>query len=120
MLDVKAFRESRGLEAKSIVEVMREKYPRYDKYLHSKVEHPELYAVRLVNEAEDLIEPAFLPTSPASHRPDRRRLPMRIQCRLSKAKYERLQLALNKVGYKTVQIGLNDIIDQWLTEKERV
>ena len=38
MLYVKEFREARGLHGKQIVEVMREKYPKYDKTIHSKVE----------------------------------------------------------------------------------
>lgn len=118
MLHVKNFREERNLTSSQIVKVIREQFPKYDKYLHSKVERPEEYGIRLVNEAETRIEDAFLKTALNSHKRDNRRLPQRIQCRLSKANYERLQQALKRDGFDTVQAGLSYIINLYL-EKEK-
>ena len=39
MLHIKEFREEHGIYASQVVEVVRERYPGYDKYLNSKVEN---------------------------------------------------------------------------------
>lgn len=75
MLHVKEFREERGLIQKQVIAVIQERYPGYDKPLNSKVENPEKYGVRLVNDAEQMLEDAFLKTSPIARKPDKRRLP---------------------------------------------
>lgn len=72
MLHIKEFREERGIYASQVVDVIRERYPGYDKYLNSKVENPEKYGVRLVNDAEQMLEDAFQRTLSAPRRPDRR------------------------------------------------
>lgn len=116
MLYVKEFREARGLQGKQIVEVMREKYPKYDKTIHSKVERPEEYGIRLLCEAENLIEEAFAGTAVQAKKRDGRRLPCRVQCRMSKARFERLQQALRAEGFETVQAGVAHIIARYLEE----
>ena len=78
MLHIKEFREEHGIYASQVVEVVRERYPGYDKYLNSKVENPEKYGIRLVSDAEQMLENAFQRTLSAPRRPDRRRLPSRI------------------------------------------
>lgn len=117
MLHVKEFREERGLIQKEVIAVIQERYPGYDKPLNSKVENPEKYGVRLVNDAEQMLEDAFLKTSPIARKPDKCRLPQRVQCRLSKPVYERLQQALKRDGYDTVQAGITAIIDRYLDER---
>lgn len=117
MLKVKEFREERGLLASQVVEVVREQYPGYDKYLNSKVENPEKYGIRLVNDAEQMLEDAYLKTAPIARKPDKRRLPQRIQCRMSKTDYERLQQALRADGYDTVQAGITALITQYLNRR---
>jgi len=117
MLEVKNFRELRGLMVGDIVAVMKEQYPKYDKHLHSKVERPEEYGVRLVNDAERLLEEAFAETAPKPRRPDRRRLPNKVQCRLSKAEFDRLQHALKADGFDTIQAGMTHVIRFYLGGK---
>lgn len=102
-----------------VVRVVRERYPKYDKYLNSKVERPEKYGVRLVNDAERILETAFQKTASAPRKPDRRRLPRRIQCRLSRAHFERLQQAFNVAGFDTIQSGLQYLVINFLNEGER-
>lgn len=114
MLKVKEFREERSILASQVVEVVREQYPGYDKYLNSKVENHEKYGIRLVNDAEQMLEQAFLKVTPAPRKPDKRRLPQRIQCRLSKTNYERLQQAFRVAGFDTVQAGMQHLIIKYL------
>ncbi len=117
MLDVKQFRTERALPAKQIVAVVREQYPKYDKTLHSKVERPELYGVRLVRGAERLLEDAFAGTAPAAPKRENRRLPARLQCRVSRTDYRRLQLAFWSDGFGTMQSGLAHIIHAYLERR---
>lgn len=74
MIDLKSFREERNVAACDIVAVMREQYPGYDKTLQSKVERPDRYGIRLVNDAERLIDEAFAKTAQEARRRDNRRL----------------------------------------------
>ncbi len=114
MLQVKTFREEHGISQRDAVNVIREQYPGMDKHLLSKVENPEKYGVRLVNGAEQALEDAFATTAVKPRKPDKRRKPKRVQCRMSERLYNRLQQALNKAGYDTMQDGLEAIINEWL------
>lgn len=118
MLDVKAFRESRGVTAKQCADVVREQYPGYDKHLHSKVEHPDRYGIRLVLGAEQALEDAFSMTLPEPRKRDNRRLKAKIQCRMTETKFERLQRAFRKDGYATMQEGISYIINLYLEGKK--
>ena len=117
MLQVKDFREQHGISQRDAVNVIREQYPGMDKHLLSKVENPEKYGVRLVNGAEQVLEDAFATTALKPRKPDKRRKPMRVSCRMSKTLYERLQRALNKAGYDTMQAGISAIIEEWLNRE---
>lgn len=117
MLHVKEFREERGIYAAQVVDVIRERYPGYDKYLNSKVENPEKYGIRLVNDAEQMLEDAFQRTVPTSRKPDRRRLPSRIQCRLSKTTFDQLQQAFRAAGFDTMQAGMQHLIVSYLSRE---
>jgi len=103
------------MQDKEIVKIIREHYPKYDKFLHSKVKRPELYAIRLIEEAEKLISPE---KPQEARRADRHRLRCRVSCRLSERKKRRLQQALRKYGITSMQDGLNYIIDQFLEEEK--
>jgi hypothetical protein len=102
------------MKDKEIVKIIREHYPKYDKYLHSKVKRPELYAIRLIEEAEKLISPE---KPQEARRTDRHRLKGRVSCRLSERKKRRLQLALKRKGITSMQDGLTYIIDWFLGEQ---
>lgn len=118
MLDVKAFREARGVTAKQCADVVREQYPGYDKHLHSKVEHPDRYGIRLVLSAEQALEDAFAATTQKPRKKDNRRLKAKIQCRMSESKFERLQRAFRRDGYATMQEGISYIINLYLEGKK--
>lgn len=120
MLLVKQFREERGISQVAAVNAIREYYPGMDKPLLSKVENPDKYGIRLTNGAEQALEDAFATTAVKARKPEKRRKPMRIQCRLSKRQYERLQQALNAHGYDTMQKGIEAIISEWLNKEVRL
>lgn len=114
MIQMKEFRESRKLSPREIVEVVQEDAPRFDRYLLSKCEHPEKYGIRLLNEIEQNLAEAFPLTVPEARKPERRKNPCRLYCRVGKPVYERLQRALRADGFETVQAGLNYIIGKYL------
>ena len=114
MLLVKQFREERGISQIAAANAIREYYPGMDKHLLSKVENPDKYGIRLTNGAEQALEDAFATTAVKARKPEKRRKPIKIQCRLTKGRFERLQRALNAAGYDTMQDGLEFIINSWL------
>ena len=114
MLNIKDFREVRSLSAMQVVDVVSERFPGYDKYLNSKVENTGKYGVRLVREAEMMLEEAFKATVPEPRKRDRHKLRCKVQCRVSQTKMDALQKALREDGYDTVQAGLLHIIDKYL------
>ena len=123
MIQMKEFRESLNLSQRDIIDVVQESAPGFDKYLLSKVERPEKYGIRLLNGIEkDLLE-AYPRAAPQPRKPDRRKNPCRLYCRVGKRMYGQLQRALQADGFKTTQDGLVYIISKYLeghngTEKE--
>ena len=117
MLLVKQFREEHGISQSEAVRVIRDVHPGMDKHLLCKAENPDRYGIRLTNSAEQALEDAFTTTAVKARKPEKRRKPMRIQCRLSKRQYERLQQALNAHGYDTMQKGIEAIISEWLNKE---
>lgn len=118
MLHLKEFRGERNITAGQVVEVLRAKYPKMDKHLYSKLEHPEDYGCRLMNEAEQLLEEAFQKTTLEAHRPDRRKRLRAMLFRPSNTKYERLQHKFHADGFETIQAGLEYLTDKYLNENK--
>lgn len=100
----------RGVELAPVAKAIRYEYPGFDIYLLSKVCNENRYGVRLLSRARELACAAI----GVPGRPDRRRLPCRVYCRLSRTQYARLQTAQRAQGYATMQDALADIIDAWL------
>lgn len=100
----------RGVELAPVAKAIRYEYPGFDIYLLSKVCNENRYGVRLLARARELACAAL----GVPGRPDRRRLPCRVYCRLSRTQYARLQTAQRAQGYATMQDALADIIDAWL------
>lgn len=114
MINIKEFREGLNLSQRDIIDVVQESAPGFDKYLLSKVERPEKYGIRLLNGIEkDLLE-AYPQTAPQPRKPDRRKNPCRLYCRVGKRMYGQLQRALQADGFKTTQDGLVYIISKYL------
>ncbi len=110
-LNIKQYREEHGITAREIVEAVKVEYPKYDKYLHSKVERPEEYGITLVPHALKLAMDVK-PQEP--RREARRKLQYSVRCRLTKKEFEQLQRALRRQGYSTVQGYLRQLIKREL------
>ena len=126
-MDVRAFQEGIGIRPKELIGVLRERYPKYDKSLHSKVCSPEKYGVRLLEQAEQLLLEEF-GTGPECSpqtgqenavKRDKRRLPCRIYARLTESEYAALQQAIKASGCLTVQEYLRKLIKKDLKRRER-
>ena len=118
MIQMKEFREGRNLSQRDIIDVVQESAPGFDKYLLSKVERPEKYGIRLLNEIEQTLVEAFPQTAPEPRKPDRRKNPCRLYCRVGKRMYGQLQRALQADGFKTTQDVLVYIISKYLEGKD--
>lgn len=118
MIQMKEFREGRNLSQRDIIDVVQESAPGFDKYLLSKVERPEKYGIRLLNEIEQNLVEAFPLTAPEARKPDRRKNPCRLYCRVGKRMYGQLQRALQADGFKTTQDGLVYIISKYLDGRD--
>lgn len=118
MIQMKEFREGLNLSQRDIIDVVQESAPGFDKYLLSKVERPEKYGIRLLNEIEQTLVEAFPQTAPEPRKPDRRKNPCRLYCRVGKRMYGQLQRALQADGFKTTQDGLVYIISKYLEGRD--
>lgn len=116
-MDVKHFKADRGITTKQVVAVVREVAPKFDKTLLCKVEAPEKYGVKLVQEAEQALEDAFSSTKPVVKK-DNRRKPCKLTLRLGKVKMRRLLQAAHTEGFETMQACLEYIVDCWLEERQ--
>ena len=116
-MDVKAFAEEHKIMDKDIISTIQSEFKKYDKHLHSKVKRPEEYGIRLVEDAELLIESAYATEPKTPRRADTHKLKCRVSCRLTKRKLKRLQQAFKGDGYDTIQDGLDFIIDKYLACK---
>ena len=115
---LRALRSERHIPVADIVEVVASAYPKFDRYLLSKVEHGDEYGIRLRADAErDLmtkfaIEPQGCAT--ARRKPNRSK-PKRITCRLMETTYEALQRLIEQNGVP-MQGFLEALICKALTE----
>ena len=113
-MDIRLFQEQNGLRSNDVVAAMRTGYPKYDKHIHSRVMHPETYGVKLVREAEQLIEGIFSLTPQKPRRAENRRNPYRLSFRINKTILDQLQLAQKRCGMETMQDFLTHIVLTWL------
>ena len=108
---IRALRSERHIPVADIVEVVSAIYPRFDRYLLSKVEHGEEYGIRLRADAQHELLTHFKATedsSKARRKPSRSK-PRRISCRLTDKAYGLLQRELDRTGV-TMQSWLEALI----------
>lgn len=114
--DVKAIRDlrtERHIPVGDIVEVVASVYPRFDRYLLSKVEHGEEYGIRLRADAWHTLMTHFKLAQDGSkaRRTPNRTKPKRISCRLTEKAYGLLQRELDRTGM-TMQGFIEALITQ--------
>lgn len=108
---IRALRSERHIPVADIVEVVSAIYPRFDRYLLSKVEHGEEYGIRLRADAQHELLTHFKVTQEGSgaKRKANRSKPRRISCRLTEKAYGLLQRELDRTGM-TMQSFLESLI----------
>lgn len=115
---IRALRSERHIPVADIVEVVASAYPKFDRYLLSKVEHGDEYGIRLRADAERDLMMRFSSESlvrAEAHRKPNRSKPKRITCRLMETTYEALQRLIEQNGV-TMQGFLEALICKALTE----
>lgn len=118
---LRELRISQQLPAKSIVEVVRQLYPKYDKTLQSKCERSGEYGVELRQDAMDALCLEFAPEqlqAPKQKRDSGHLLKCRISCRLPDDDYQALKHHLKTDGYQTMQDWLKAVVTAYLHDKE--
>lgn len=115
----------KGTKEKNLVAVIKAIYPKYDKTIHSKCKHGDVYGVMLRPDAmrsvciKLSITPEATPQSepPRPRKADRRTLPCRISCRLSQSEYSELQQNIKADGFDTMQDWLTKCVRQYIKKK---
>ena len=112
--DVKAIvelQDKRHIPTADIVEVVAAIYPKFDRFLLSKVKHGDETGVRLRADAQHELLTHFKVTQDASKakRKANRTKPKRISCRLTEKAYGLLQRELDRTGV-TMQSWLEALI----------
>lgn len=75
MPDLKQVPVVPGKQDKDLIAVIRSRYPKYDKALHSKVKRPQIYGICLQDDAEQLICQTFdVGAAPSLDVPEARRV----------------------------------------------
>lgn len=117
-MDVKAYMEEKGLQRKDVIAAIRVKFPKYNTVAHSFVTRPEETGVRLVDEAEAILEAVPASGQKPARARDRHKVKARISARVSKAFLGRFNTAFRASRYKTVQEAVIDILRMWVELQE--
>lgn len=121
--DVKALRdlhERRHIPTVDVVEVVGTIYPKFDRYLLSRVEHGERTGVRLRDDAFEAVMEHFREcpsAAPETPRKPHRRKPYRVACRITGDAWLALQRALVRSG-RTMQDYIEELVMKALKEED--
>ena len=115
--ELQSMRERSGCKSIEMVEVVKGIYPKYDKYIHSKVENGREYGITLRPDAMDALVQRFAPDLQARPRKPNRRKPNRIYARLPDALFEKLQQHLQSTD-QTAQDFIEALIAQFFKPTE--
>lgn len=108
-MDVRKYRLTHGLTVKDVVKTLKPAFPQYSKMVQCMVENPNNYGVRLVPEAERLLD---------KRRGDRHTNLYRFSFRSTKAFHDAVKQALDEDGiFPTVQAWLSHLAYVWLTKR---
>lgn len=101
-----------GIPAPVIADAVREIFPKFDRYLLSKCEQPDLYGVTLLPrgmKAARALAPEVTPKKKDGHKNQ-----FRIYCRMDQATYNRLIAQIRQDGFKTVQDWILDQVHAYI------
>ena len=106
-----------GIPATTIADAVREIFPKFDRYLLSKCEQPDLYGVTLLPrgmKAARALAPDVTPKKKDGHKNQ-----FRIYCRMDQVTYNRLISQIRQDGFKTVQDWMLDQIKAYINAENR-
>ena len=112
--DIGTVMRLKGISHKSMVELMRTEFPRFDSPLLSKCRRPDLYGVVLHPDGYRIL--GEFPNK----RRENRKLKRRIYGRLTEDEYEKLVAYIAKDGYKNIQEFIRDKVQEYLVIAETV
>lgn len=106
-----------GIQAPAIADAVKQVFPKFDCYLLSKCEQPDLYGVTLLPrgmKAARALAPDVTPKKKDGHKNQ-----FRIYCRMDQATYNRLISQIRQDGFKTVQDWMLDQIKAYISAENR-
>lgn len=112
--DLKTVMRIKDISSRSMVELMRTEFPRFDKTLLSKVCSPELYGIVLHPRGYEIL--GEFP----DRKPENRKLKKRITIRMSEDEADKLLAYAAKDGYKSIQDWGRDKIREYIAIAEVV
>ena len=113
-MDLGMYQAEKDLKSKDIISAVQEKFPKYDKFIHSKVLRPAEYGIGLIKEAQKLVEDIAQETAQKPRRKENRKNPYRLTFRANKKLLGQLQLAQKRIGIETMQDFLTYVVISWM------
>ena len=110
--DLQSLRLSHSIPARDMAETVQKIYPRFDRYLLSKCESPEVYGVQI---RHDALKALYLKYDPEAwtkrkRRTDGHKNRSRVYCRMDEATYKKLIAQIRQDGFKSVKDWIMDQI----------
>lgn len=112
--DIGAVMRIKGISHKSMVELMRTEFPRFDSPLLSKCRRPDLYGVILHPDGYKIL--GEFP----DRRSENRKLKRRIYGRLTEDEYSKLVNYIAKDGYKNVQEFIRVAVQEYIAVAQNI
>ena len=114
---LRALRSERRIPVADIVGVVASGYPKFDRYLLSKVEHGDEYGIQLRADAIRALLQRYAPEALERPRRPNRKKRNRIQARLPDTLFEQLQRHLQQTG-QTAQDFLEGLVSRFFNPSE--
>ena len=121
--DIRELRLRKQIQARDMVEVVQELYPKYDATLQSKCERGDAYGVEIKPDAAQLPMERFAADELEAQKRSRHgkhRLTCSVRARLPNDVFEALQVRIRADGYATTQDWLADMVQRYLQEGQDV
>lgn len=107
---LKELRVENDLSARDMVEVVREKYPKYDKTLQTKCENGDKYGVDIRGDALEALYEKFAPGTLRRKKKDYHKKRKAVFCRFTDEEYDEIMKRIKADGFDTIQAWLTWVI----------